>query len=76
MELLGFDLGIFGLYIFTKGIKPTLEFINRTTEKELVKLTNIKEIKMRYLGENVLRAETAPIVVSSVIKNHFGRIKI
>ena len=44
------------------------------SEKELVKLTNIKEIKMRYLGENVLRAETAPIVVSSVIKNHFGRI--
>lgn len=44
------------------------------SEKELVELTNIKEIKMRYLGENVLRAETAPIVVSSVIKNHFGRI--
>ena len=44
------------------------------SEKELVELTNIKEIKMRYLGENVLRAETAPIFVSSVIKNHFGRI--
>ena len=44
------------------------------SEKELVELTNIKEIKMRYLGDNVLRAETAPIVVSSVIKNHFGRI--
>ena len=37
MELLGFVLGIFGLVIFTKGIKPTLEFINKTTEKELVK---------------------------------------
>ena len=37
MELLGFVLGIFGLFIFTKGIKPTLEFINKTTEKELVK---------------------------------------
>ena len=44
------------------------------SEKELAELTNVKEIKMRYLGENVLRAETAPIVVSSVIKNHFGRI--
>ena len=44
------------------------------SDKELVELTNIKEIKMRYLGENVLRAETAPIFVSSVIKNHFGRI--
>ena len=44
------------------------------SEKELVELTNMQEIKMRYLGENILRAETAPIVVSSVIKNHFGRI--
>ena len=37
MELLGYVLGIFGLFIFMKGIKPTLEFINKTTEKELVK---------------------------------------
>ena len=37
MELLGYVLCIFGLFIFTKGIKPTLEFINKTTEKELVK---------------------------------------
>ena len=37
MELLGYVLGIFGLFILTKGIKPTLEFINKTTEKELVK---------------------------------------
>ncbi len=44
------------------------------SEKELAELININEIKMRYLGENVLRAETAPIVVSSVIRNHFGRI--
>jgi len=44
------------------------------SEKELTELVNMKEIKMRYLGKNVLRAETAPIVVSSVIKNHFGRI--
>ena len=38
MELLGYVLGIFGLFIFIKGIKPTIEFINKTTEKELVKL--------------------------------------
>ena len=44
------------------------------SDKELVELTNMQEIKMRYLGENILRAATAPIVVSSVIKNHFGRI--
>ncbi|OUU48084.1 MAG: hypothetical protein CBC28_05110 [Flavobacteriaceae bacterium TMED68] len=37
MELLGYVLGIFGLFVFAKGIKPTLEFINKTTEKELVK---------------------------------------
>ena len=35
MELLGYVLGIFGLFIFTKGIKPTLEFINKTTEKRV-----------------------------------------
>ena len=46
------------------------------SQKELVELTSMQEIKMRYLGENILRAETAPIVVSSVIKNHFGRIYI
>ena len=44
------------------------------SERELAELTNVEEIKMRYLGGNILRAETAPIVVSSVIKNHFGRI--
>ena len=38
MELLSFFLSVFGLFILAKGIKPTLEFINKTTEKELVKL--------------------------------------
>ena len=44
MELLGFVLGIFGLFIFTKGIKTTLEFINRTTEKELVKFFGLMAV--------------------------------
>ena len=37
MKLLSFLLSVFGLLILVKGIKPTLEFINKTTEKELVK---------------------------------------
>ena len=37
MELLSYFLSVFGLFILAKGIKPTLEFINKTTEKELVK---------------------------------------
>ena len=44
MELLGYVLGIFGLFIFTKGIKPTIEFINKTTEKELVKFFGLMAI--------------------------------
>ena len=44
MELLGYVLGIFGLFILTKGIKPTLEFINKSTEKELVKFFGLMAI--------------------------------
>ena len=44
MELLGYVLGIFGLFIFSKGIKPTLEFIDKTTEKELVKFFGLMAI--------------------------------
>ena len=44
MELLGYVLGIFGLFIFTKGIKPTIEFINKTTEKDLVKFFGLMAI--------------------------------
>ncbi len=44
------------------------------SEKELAELKNINNIKMRYLGKNILRAETAPIVIASLITNHFGRI--
>jgi|TARA_B110000211_G_scaffold5709_1_gene6353 16S rRNA (uracil1498-N3)-methyltransferase len=30
--------------------------------------------KIRLIGKNVLRAETAPLVISTLIQNHFGRI--
>ena len=43
------------------------------SDKE-IKMFDNKEIKIRYLGKNILRSETAPIVVSSIIINHFGRI--
>ena len=41
---------------------------------EELKLINNNKIKIRYLGQNILRAETAPIFVSSIIRNQFGRI--
>ena len=41
---------------------------------EELKLMRIHNIKERYLGQNILRAETAPIFISSLIKNHFGKI--
>ena len=44
------------------------------SQPELEIITNNKDIKKRYLGKNILRSETAPIVVSSIIRNHFGRI--
>jgi len=43
------------------------------SDKE-IKMFDNKQIKIRYLGKNILRSETAPIVVSSIIINHFGRI--
>ena len=43
------------------------------SDKE-IKMFDNEEIKIRYLGKNILRSETAPIVVSSIIINHFGRI--
>ena len=41
--------------------------------KELDTLKHNK-VNLRYLGENILRSETAPIVVSAIIKNQFGKI--
>ena len=43
------------------------------SEKEL-RIINMHNVKERYLGQNILRAETAAIYVSSLIKNHFGKI--
>ena len=43
------------------------------SKKELDTLKNNK-VNLRYLGENILRSETAPIVVSAIIKNQFGKI--
>ena len=43
------------------------------SETEL-KLMNESKIKERYLGKNILRSETAAIYISTLIKNHFGKI--
>ena len=44
------------------------------SEKEIAIINN-KEIKLRYLGKNILRSEPAPIYVSSLVKNHFGKMQ-
>ena len=43
------------------------------SETELVFFKN-RDIKLRLIGNNILRAETAPIVISSLVQNHFGKI--
>ena len=43
------------------------------TKNELDVLES-NEVDIRYLGKNILRSETAPIVVSAIIKNQFGKI--
>ena len=43
------------------------------SESELDFFKN-RNIKLRLIGNNILRAETAPIVISSLVQNHFGKI--
>jgi hypothetical protein len=38
MELLAYTLAIFGFFILVKGIKPTIEWINKMTNKDLAKV--------------------------------------
>jgi hypothetical protein len=38
MELLAYTLAIFGFFILVKGIKPTIEWINNMTNKDLAKV--------------------------------------
>ena len=45
------------------------------SEGEL-ELMSKEDIIIRYLGKNILRSETAPIAVSAIIKNHFGKFEI
>ena len=42
--------------------------------KEEIKILSKEDIEIRLLKNNVLRAETAPIVISSLLQNHFGNI--
>ena len=37
MELLAYTLAIFGFFMLVKGIKPTIEWINKMTNKGLAK---------------------------------------
>ena len=41
MELLACVLAIFGLFILIKGIKPSIEWLNKTTDKELIKVIGL-----------------------------------
>jgi len=42
--------------------------------KEEIEILSKKDTKIRLLKNNVLRAETAPIVISSLLQNYFGNI--
>ena len=44
------------------------------SEKEL-NILRQDNVMIRFLGKNILRSETAPIVVAGIIKNHFGKIE-
>ena len=37
MELLSYVLAFFGFFILIKGIKPTIDWMNNNTDKDLVK---------------------------------------
>ena len=37
-------------------------------------LFNKRNIKLRLIGKNTLRAETAPLVIASLVQNQFGNI--
>ena len=37
MELLSYVLSFFGFFILIKGIKPTIDWVNNNTDKDLVK---------------------------------------
>lgn len=37
MELLAYVLAIFGLIVLSKGVKPTMKWIEKSTDKELAK---------------------------------------
>ena len=37
MELLAYTLAVFGFFLLIKGIKPTIEWINSITDKDLGK---------------------------------------
>ena len=37
MELLSYVLSFFGFFILIKGIKPTIDWMNNNTDKDLVK---------------------------------------
>ena len=37
MELLAYVLAMFGILLLLKGIKPSIEWLNKTSDKELVR---------------------------------------
>jgi 16S rRNA (uracil1498-N3)-methyltransferase len=39
-----------------------------------INLLNEKEFEFKLIGKNILRAETAPIVIASLIQNQFDKI--
>jgi RsmE family RNA methyltransferase len=39
-----------------------------------INLLNLNKFEFKLVSKNILRAETAPIVIASLIQNHFDKI--
>ena len=76
-EIYAFDLNASDVFSLDKiNIQKNICIITGPesgfSEQEINSLIK-KDIKIRLLKNNILRAETAPIVISSLLQNHFGK---
>jgi 16S rRNA (uracil1498-N3)-methyltransferase len=77
MDVCVFDVGAKSLF---NAADLTLQDICMITGPESgfseseINLLNEKEFEFKLIGKNILRAETAPIVIASLIQNQFDKI--
>jgi 16S rRNA (uracil1498-N3)-methyltransferase len=77
MDVCVFDVGAKSLF---NAADLTLQDVCMITGPESgfseseINLLNEKEFEFKLIGKNILRAETAPIVIASLIQNQFDKI--